>query len=121
MGWKAIAALCRVEAPRVGNCVRDLERAGGGFGGYEVIFQGLAVCRLVVEKGYAPLLASSRGILEYRRMLPDSETRVSETPTLADKERRVSGNPILPEGDTRVSETPTLTDRERRVSQNPSL
>ena len=126
LGWKEVAVLCRTDAPRVGNCVRDLERAGlvrlrnlsragGGFDGYEVIFRGFAVCRLVVEKGYAPLLASSRGILEYHRMLPMS--RVSETPTLPDADSRVSETPTLSDSEVRISETPTLLPSVSRVSE----
>ena len=125
LGWKEVAALCRTDAPRVGNCVRDLERAGlvrlrnlsragGGFDGYEVIFQGLAVCRLVVEKGYAPLLASSRGILEYHRMLPVSGSSAPELPW---SEVSVSEKPTLPDAGPSVSERPTLPDSEVRVSE----
>ena len=120
MGWGEVARLCGVDVPAVSRAVKSLEqtgvlrrlklsRSGRGFTGYELVFDGLAVCRLIESNGYAALLAVARGILEYHRMLPS----VAE-----EGGSRLADSATRPEEGSRLAESTTPDTDEARLVES---
>ena len=135
MGWSEVAGLCDVDVPAVSRAVKSLEqagilrrrklsRSGRGFAGYELVFDGLAICRLIDANGYAALLPAARGVLEYHRMLPPVDgSRLAESATpsvngvIAD-ESRVADLPTRELADGRLAELTTPDRGEGRVAES---
>ena len=120
MGWSEVAGLCDVDVPAVSRAVKSLEqagilrrrklsRSGRGFAGYELVFDELAICRLIDANGYAALLPAARGVLEYHRMLPPVDgSRVAESATPPSDKNRLAelATPATNEGRLVESATP---------------